>query len=104
MLGEVVEIGGDVSEFRIGDRIITMMQGLGGVRAQRPGGYAEYVVVQATAAAPIAEDVDPLNMAALGLASVTAFEGLRRIENLKNRRIAVTGAARGVGSAARFDS
>jgi NADPH:quinone reductase-like Zn-dependent oxidoreductase len=43
-------------------------------------------------------------MAALGLASVTGFEGLRRIENLKNRRIAVTGAARGVGSAARFDS
>jgi NADPH-dependent curcumin reductase CurA len=43
-------------------------------------------------------------MAALGLASVTAFEGLRRIGNLKNTRIAVTGAAGGVGSAARFDS
>jgi NADPH:quinone reductase-like Zn-dependent oxidoreductase len=81
-VGEVVEIGADVSEFRIGDRVITMMQGLGGVRAQRPGAYAAYVVVQATAAAAVAEDVDPLDMAALGLASVTAFEGLRRIGNL----------------------
>jgi NADPH2:quinone reductase len=97
VLGEVVEIGGDVSEFRIGDRIITMMQGLGGVRAQRPGGYAEYVVVQASTVAPIAREVDPLDTAALGLASVTAFEGLRRIGDLKDRRIAVTGAAGGVG-------
>lgn len=47
-VGEVVEIGADVSEFRIGDRVMTTMQGLGGVRAQRPGAYAAYVVVQAT--------------------------------------------------------
>jgi NADPH2:quinone reductase len=99
VVGEVVEIGAAVSEFRSGDRVITMMQGLGGGRAQRPGGYAEYVVVSASAAA-IAEGVDPLDMAALGLGSVTAFEGLRKIGNLTNRRIAVTGAAGGVGSAA----
>jgi NADPH:quinone reductase len=63
------------------------------------GGYAEYVVVNASAAAAFGRDIDPINMAALGLASVTAFEGLRRIGDLKNRRIAVTGAAGGVGSA-----
>jgi NADPH:quinone reductase len=39
-------------------------------------------------------------MAALGLASVTAFEALDKIGDLSNRRIAVTGAAGGVGSAA----
>jgi len=39
-------------------------------------------------------------MAAFGLASVTAFEGLRRLGNLNERSIAVTGAAGGVGSAA----
>jgi NADPH:quinone reductase len=100
VVGEVVETGAAVSEFRIGDRAITMMQGLGGVRAHRPGGYAQYVVVQAGAAAALAPGVDPLDMAALGLGSVTAFEGLRLIGNLKNRRIAVTGAAGGVGSAA----
>jgi NADPH2:quinone reductase len=99
VVGDVMETGANVSEVHVGDRVITMMQGLGGVRAQRPGGYAEYVVVQASAVAPFAGDVDPLDMAALGLASVTAFEGLRRVGSLKNRRIAVSGAAGGVGSA-----
>lgn len=98
--GEVVEVGHSVSEFLIGDRIITMMQGLGGVRAERPGGYAEYVTICAAAAAPIGQKIDPLGIAALGLASVTAFEGLRRIGDLKGRRVLVTGAAGGVGSTA----
>jgi NADPH2:quinone reductase len=98
VVGDVVEVGAAVSEVRVADRVITMMQGLGGVRAQRPGGYATHVVVKAGAVAIIAADIDPLDMAALGLASVTAFEGLRRIGDLKNRRIAVTGAAGGVGS------
>lgn len=39
-------------------------------------------------------------MAALGLGGVTAYEGLRRIGTLAGKRILVTGAAGGVGSAA----
>jgi len=94
-----VEVGSAVSDFRVGGRAITMMQGPGGVRAHRPGGYAEYVVVGASAAAPVAPDTDPLAMAALGLAGVTAFVGLQKVGDLAGRRIAVTGAAGGVGSA-----
>ena len=41
------------------------MQGLGGVRAERPGGYAEHVTVAAEAAAPVPPDLDPLDVAAL---------------------------------------
>jgi NADPH:quinone reductase len=100
VVGDVVEVGANVSDVRVGDRVITMMQGLGGVRPQRPGGYAEFVVVRASAVAAFAGDIDPLEMAALGLASVTAFEALYRIGDLNNCRIAVTGAAGGVGSAA----
>ena len=100
VIGDVVEIGANVSDVRVGERVISMMQGLGGVRARRPGSYAEFVVVRASAVATLAADIDPLDMAALGLASVTAFEALRRIGDLNNRRIAVTGAAGGVGSAA----
>ncbi len=100
VVGEVVEIGAAVSEFRPGDRIVTMMQGLGGVRARRPGGYAEYVTVAAAAAAPAPAGLDPLDIAALGLAGVTALEGLRRLGPLQGRRIVVTGASGGVGSAA----
>jgi NADPH:quinone reductase len=100
VVGEVVEVGRSVSDVSVGDHVITMMQGLGGVHPQRPGGYAEYVTVSCGTVATFPKGTDPLGMAALGLASVTAFEGLRRIGNLNSRRIVVTGAAGGVGSTA----
>jgi NADPH:quinone reductase len=100
VVGEVVEVGTSVSDVRVGARAITMMQGLGGVRPQRSGGYAEHVVVPARTVAVLDGSIDPLDMAALGLGSVTAFEALRKIGELDGRRIAVTGAAGGVGSAA----
>src|SRR5688500_11028010 len=43
VVGEVVEVGADVVGFATGDRAWTMMQGLGGVRAERDGGHAEHV-------------------------------------------------------------
>src|SRR3712207_1245199 len=100
VVGEIEEAGGAVEGLRPGDRVITMMQGLGGVRAERPGGYAQYVTAAAAAVAPIPPGVDPYDMAAVGLVGVTAYESLRRIGPLAGRRILVTGAAGGVGSAA----
>jgi NADPH2:quinone reductase len=100
VVGEIEEVGHAVQEFRRGDRVITMMQGLGGVRAERPGGYAEYVTVSASAVAPIPSGIDWHEMAAIGLVGVTAFEGLHRIAALSGRRIVVTGAAGGIGPAA----
>lgn len=82
VVGEVEEVGRAVNGVRQGDRVITMMQGLGGVRAERPGGYADYVTVGAEAVAIIPSEIDPLRMAALGLVGVTAYEGLRRIGQL----------------------
>jgi NADPH2:quinone reductase len=100
VIGDVVEIGSAVSRVRVGERVVTMMQGLGGVRARRPGGYAEYVVMAADAAAPVPADLDALDIAALGLGAVTAYEGLRKLGTLDGRRVVITGAAGGVGSAA----
>jgi NADPH2:quinone reductase len=100
VVGDVDEVGNAVQEFRRGDRVITMMQGLGGVRAERCGGYAEYVTVSAATVAPVASGINDYDMAAVGLVGVTAFEGLRRIGALSGRRIVVTGAAGGIGSAA----
>lgn len=79
VVGDIVETGAAVARFGVGERVVTMMQGLGGVRARRPGGYAEYVVVAADAAAPVPADLDPIAVAALGLGAVTAFEGLRKL-------------------------
>ncbi|MDF3416333.1 NADP-dependent oxidoreductase [Sulfitobacter sp. M57] len=100
VVGEIAEIGASVHGISPGDRVITMMQGLGGVRGERPGGYAELVTVAADSVAPIGSATDPYVMAAIGLGGVTAYEGLRRIGSLAGNRILVTGAAGGVGSAA----
>jgi len=100
VVGEVVDVASDVTFVRAGDRVWTMMQGLGGVRAERDGGYAEHVTVAANAIAPLPARVDPVAFAAVGLAGVTAYEGLRRLGPLAGRTVLVTGARGGVGSAA----
>jgi len=97
VVGEVSEVGSAVTSVRPGELAITMMQGLGGVRSQRPGGYQEVVTVAADAVATLPADLDPLVAAAFGLAAVTAHQGLAQ---LQGSRIAVTGAAGGVGSLA----
>src|SRR5436305_10757099 len=76
-VGEVVEVGEGVASVAVGAHVVTMMQGMGGVRSERAGGYAEHVTVGADAVAALPADVDPLAVAALGLAAVTAYEGLR---------------------------
>jgi NADPH:quinone reductase len=99
VVGEVVEAGSAADAVRIGERVVTMMQGLAGVRALRPGGYQAYVTVDADAVAPVPDAVDPLAAAALGLASITAQQGFELVGALDGRRVAVTGAGGGVGSA-----
>lgn len=100
VVGEIEDIGPDVHELHRGDRVITVMQGLGGVRALRPGGYGDHVTVPAFVVARLPSGVDPIAMAAIGLVGVTAYEALRRIGVLSKKRIVVTGAAGGIGSAA----
>ena len=99
-VGEVVATGAEVDSVGVGASVVTMMQGLGGVRAERDGGYAEYVTVAGDAVAPLPAEADPLAVAALGLAAVTAYEGLRRLGPVAGMRVVVTGASGGVGSAA----
>src|SRR5262249_38490055 len=79
VVGEVDAVARDATGVTVGDRVITMMQGLGGVRGERPGGYAEYVTVAAGAIAHVPDGVSDEMMAALGLAAVTAYAGLRNI-------------------------
>jgi NADPH2:quinone reductase len=100
VLGEVVEAAADITWPRPGERAITMMQHLGGIHGERPGGYGEYVAVPAAHVAVVPDDVDPYALAALGLAAVTALEGLRRLDLRPGQRVAVHGASGGVGSVA----
>ena len=100
VVGEVVEVADDVSEFAVGDRAWTTMQGLGGVRAERDGGYAESVTVTADALAPLPADLDAVEFAAIGLAGVTALEAMRRLGPLGGKTLLVSGATGGVGAIA----
>lgn len=99
-VGTVVATGDAVTALEPGQRVVTMMQRLGGIHGERPGGYAASVTVAAASCARLPDDVDALDVAALGLAAVTALEGLRRLEILQGQRVAVHGAGGGVGSAA----
>lgn len=63
VVGEVVEVADDVRAFAVGDRAWTTMQGLGGVRAERDGGYAEYVTVAADALAASRGDLPESQLA-----------------------------------------
>jgi NADPH:quinone reductase len=100
VVGEVESVGSAASSVRVGQPVITMMQRLGGIWGERPGGYGEFVVVAADTVAPIPFDVDIEQVAALGLVAVTAAEGLRRLGRLEGARVVVHGASGGVGSAA----
>ena len=100
VVGDVVEIAPDVTAVRVGDRVWTAMQGLGGVRAERDGGYAEHVTVDADVLAPLPAALDPLQFAAIGLAGVTAIESMRKLGPLRGKTLAISGATGGVGAVA----
>jgi NADPH2:quinone reductase len=100
VVGEVAAVGRGGARFAPGDVVVSMMQGMGGVRAERPGGYAEFVALPADAAASVPRAVDPLVAAAVGLAGVTAQAGLDRLGPLDGATVVVTGAGGGVGSLA----
>jgi NADPH:quinone reductase len=100
VVGQVVELAGDVKDFAVGDRAWTTMQGLGGVRAERDGGYAEQVTVAADVLAPLPADVDPVKFASIGLAGVTAIESMRRLGPVAGKTLIVSGSTGGVGAVA----
>lgn len=55
VLGRIEALGSAAGSWSVGQTVITMKQGLGGVRAERPGGYAELITVDADAVALVPE-------------------------------------------------
>ena len=99
-LGDVVAVGEAVTTIKPSDRVITMMQKLGGIHGVLAGGYQQFVTVQADAVAIVPPELDPLQVAALGLAAVTAFAGIERLALQPGHTVVVHGASGGVGSVA----
>jgi NADPH:quinone reductase len=90
--GVVDAVGDGVREVAVGDRVMAMTP-----FPQGAGGYAELVVVEASAVAPLPEGVGFREAAAVPLAGGTALEVLDRLSLAPGSRLLVLGASGGVG-------
>ncbi|CAI8867550.1 zinc-dependent alcohol dehydrogenase family protein [Methylocaldum szegediense] len=95
--GEVVEVGGAVSRFNIGDSVWFCNGGLGGDQ----GNYAEYTVLDERWAAPMPRSLDFEHAAAAPLVLITAWGALYDRGRLQaGQTVLVHAAAGGVGHVA----
>lgn len=109
--GEVVSVGENVSEDRIGDRVLVdnalyadvedEFQSLVNadlIGSERNGGYAEYVAVPAANAHVIDSDLTSAELATFPTAYVTAERMLNRAHISDGDDVFITGASGGVGT------
>lgn len=92
-LAGVVDAVGEGVELSVGDRVAAV------VSPRRPGGgaYAERVLVDEDAVAPLPAGMDLVAAATLPLNALTARRGLQLLDLPQYGTVAVTGAAGGVG-------
>jgi NADPH2:quinone reductase len=91
VLGDVEALGEGVSGVRIGQRAAALVV---------HGGYAEKIVVPASALVPVPDGLDDAQAIALVLNYVTAYQAIHRTAGVREGRTAlVTGASGGVGTA-----
>ena len=90
--GEVAQIGPEVSQWRPGDRVFGICGG---------GSYAEFVTVPASHLAPIPQNLNWVEAAAVPEVFITAFDALFTQANLQpGEAVLVHAAGSGVGTAA----
>ena len=95
LAGTVIEAGGGVKDFKVGDRVWATSQGSDG----RPGTFAEFAAVDHRWLHPIPEGVSDEDIVALSLVGVTSQLGLARYANLKAGEVLfISGGSGGVGS------
>ena len=93
--GEVVEVGPEVGDFQPGDEVF------GSPHHTRQGGYAEYVVMNASEVAPKPPSLSHVQAASMPLAGLTAWESLVVKGELEaGQRVFIQSGAGGVGSLA----
>ncbi len=117
--GEIAQLGSDVDEWRVGDRVAVQSNLFCGhcefcvageeslclegqlLGVERDGGFAELVKVPGRALVKLPENVDFVTSAALTLAGSTAMHMLcNRVEVQTGQWVVVIAGASGVGSAA----
>lgn len=88
--GTVVATGSEVSDLEIGDEVFGEIAG---------GGFAEYVAVKASNVVPRPTNLTMEETATLGVAALTALQGLRDWGGMKaGQSVLINGASGGVGT------
>lgn len=98
--GTVEAVGADVDDLAPGDRVITMMQKLGGIHGIRPGGYQELLRCPADTLVRVPSSLDLEMAGALGLPAVTALLAIRILGAVPGQRVLVHAATSAVGTCA----
>jgi NADPH:quinone reductase-like Zn-dependent oxidoreductase len=93
--GEVASVGSDVTEFRLGDRVVGMIPWY--LTRGAPGGYAEFVAVDAQWLVPLPDGLDVVPAATVPLNAVTAHQALSLLSLEDPSTVLVTGASGGIG-------
>jgi NADPH:quinone reductase-like Zn-dependent oxidoreductase len=89
--GVIERAGKAVTQFRVGDQVLALLD-------RDHGGYAEYVAVKAALCARKPRVLDHVHAAAVPLAGLTAWQGLFDHGNLRPRQsVLIHGGAGGVG-------
>lgn len=91
--GVVREVGQDVEGFAVNDEVF-------GNVAPGSGGYAEYTLVTASAAAPKPPQVSFNDAATLAVAAATAYDGVTQLQLQEGNTLLINGISGGVGVAA----
>ena len=90
--GTIEEIGADVHEWRIGDRVCALVSG---------GGYAEYCVAPSTQCLPLPEGLDVTHGAAVPETTFTVWTNLLdRGKLTRGETVLVHGGSSGIGTTA----
>jgi len=93
LAGEVIAVGGEVTRFRVGDRVFAR------VAKDRAGAFAEQACVDENDAAHMPRNLDFAAAAAVPLAGLTALQALRDELRVKpGQRVFISGGAGGVGT------
>lgn len=91
--GEVEQVGPDVDEFGVGQKVI----GLRDLLDVSLGAYADYVVLDAAAVAAAPAELSAVEAATLPLNGLTAAQSLELLELSEDETLLVTGATGAVG-------
>ena len=93
LAGEVIAVGGDVTRFRVGDRVFAR------VAKDRAGAFAEQACVDENDATHMPRNLDFTAAAAVPLAGLTALQALRDELRVKaGQKLFISGGAGGVGT------